>query len=456
MDILLEIKKGLEELNIEGYLVGGYLRDKYFNVKSMDMDMVVSANISGFINYLEKKGYKFFVLNDEEQIYRGKVGDYILDVTTIKGDIKNDLLSRDFTINSLAYNILKDEELDLNFSLKDIKAKILRSDCLGRIEEDPIRILRGYRFILKYGLIADKKTKGYFKSVGPKIMESKKERKFVEFMKLMQVDKEGNCFSLMDNGGFLESFIPYAKENKTIGKCKYHVEDALTHMDTTYKTFRKLINGEIKINIPIDNFFKESISGFDLKIYMSLAAYLHDIGKFKSYKKKGDKITFYDHQKKGKEIAEKFLKKNGFPNKGIIFIDKLIEGHMEPLMLFKNNLKDTATSELKFFKKWNKFAPYIIMLSFCDVFATRLFHDSEKEIDSYKKYIENLFLEYNRYLAIVKNPVISSLEVIEYGNVTGVQIKNTIELINDNMYLGLIRSKKEAIYLIKQMEKKDE
>ncbi|MFA6940424.1 MAG: HD domain-containing protein [Clostridiaceae bacterium] len=452
MDIINIIKEALIKINIEGFIVGGYLRDSYLKEKSKDIDIAVSDKIEELIKMLEEKGIRFFLLSDSDKIYRANYNNSLIDITIIRGkSIYEDLMKRDFSINSIALSLQDDKIIDTEKGIADIENKILRTNDKDRIKEDPVRILRGIRFILKYGFTLDNNTKDSFKEFACKIKESKKERKFMEFMKIIEEDTDGVCFSVMDKLGVLEYIIPYSKENKTIGKCKYHVEDALTHMITTYKTFRCFMKGEIELNIDTEGLFRENISFFSLKYYQALAAFIHDIGKYTCYNKKGDKITFYDHQIKGEEIAVSFLQDYGFPKKAEKFISNLVLGHMEPLIIFKS--RDTNKQYLKFFRKYQDFTPYIIILSFCDVYATGLYYDPEDEIVLYKSFIEYLYAEFLRYKDIIQNPVISAVDLIAAKGLEGRKIKEAVDLINEKTYLGEVKDKFQALNIIKGRSK---
>lgn len=448
MDIINIIKEVLIKLNIEGFIVGGYLRDSYLKEKSTDLDIAVSDKIDELIKLLEEKGIRFFLLSDSEKIYRANYDNSLIDITIIRGkNIYEDLKKRDFSINSIAYSLQDGKIIDPEKGIDDIENKILRTNDKNRIKEDPVRILRGIRFILKYGFSIDDNTKESFKEFACKIKECKKERKFMEFMKIIEEDTDGVCFSVMDEAEVLEYIIPYSKENKTIGKCKYHIEDALTHMIITYKTFKCFMKGEIELNIDTEGLFREKISFFPIKYYQALAAFIHDIGKYTCYNKKGDKITFYNHQIKGEEIAVSFLQNYGFPKKAEQFISNLILGHMEPLIIFKSG--GTNKQYLKFFRKYQDFTPYIIILSFCDVYATRLYHDPDDEIIKYRSFIENLYAEFLRYKDIIQNPVISAVDLIDAKGLEGRKIKEAIDIINEKTYFGEVKNKFQALNIIK-------
>lgn len=448
MDIINIIKEVLIKLNIEGFIVGGYLRDGYLNEKSKDLDITLSDKIEDFVEILKDKGIVFFLLNASEKIYRVDYKKYILDITIIRGkNIYEDLKKRDFSMNSIAMSLKDDKIIDPQNGIADIENKILRVNSKERIREDPIRILRGIRFILKYGFLIDQNTKDSFKEFACKINECKKERKFIELMKIIEEDRDAACFSIMDELGVLECIILYSKENKSLGNCKHHFEDDFNHSIMTYKAFNSFLKGQIGLEIHAEGLYKDNISFFSLKHYQSLATFICGIEKYICYNKKDNKISFYDHQIKGGGDINSFLHDYGFPKKAEKFISNLVLGYMEPPILFKN--RGGKNHYLKFFRKYQDYAPYIIILSFCDIYAARLCHDPDDEIVSYRIFMENLYAEFIKYKNIIRNPVISAEDLITATGLEGRKIQEAIDLINERTYLGEVKDRYQALNFIK-------
>lgn len=183
-DIIPQSVKDLNELFKEHgkklYLVGGSVRDFLTGDKPKDFDLATDAlpdeviNIVGktYRTNLQGKAFGVVVVFTKEvpegmeiatfrsDIYDGKLGksrNPDVKFTSIEEDVKR----RDLSINGLFYDLDKREIIDLVGGVEDLKNKTIR--MIGnpdlRIQEDPLRILRVFRFSYRYGFEIDKETK---------------------------------------------------------------------------------------------------------------------------------------------------------------------------------------------------------------------------------------------------------------------------------------------------------
>ena len=145
------------------YLVGGTVRDYLLNINLSDMDLVTDATPSEMKEFLNDADYTFAKFGSVKLVYEGVK----FDITTLRKEseysdyrhpnkicftksIKEDVFRRDITINALYMD--KDlRVIDLVGGEKDINRKIIRmiGNPIKRIEEDPLRIIRIYRFQLE-------------------------------------------------------------------------------------------------------------------------------------------------------------------------------------------------------------------------------------------------------------------------------------------------------------------
>lgn len=158
----IEIIKKLQNNKYEAYIIGGAVRDKLLGIEPKDYDIVTNAK-PGQIKELfsDRKlsfvGEQFKVMivdGVEVATYRGERYDKAGKPTCNYVDtLKEDCGRRDFTINAIAWNPVTDEYIDYFGGQKDIKNKKIRfiGKPKDRLDEDPIRALRGLRFSVKYG-----------------------------------------------------------------------------------------------------------------------------------------------------------------------------------------------------------------------------------------------------------------------------------------------------------------
>lgn len=218
---------------------------------------------------------------------------------------------------------------------------------------------------------------------------------FNYIMKHIHEDNNGEIFEIWDKDSTLIHLLPYMNELKTVGKCKYHIDDAFTHMNYVYKNFKTFLRGDIVINGIGIEMFNRYIEGFSIGDYMCFVAFTHDIGKYRAYKRSGEKVSFKNHEFFGAQIMEEVCTKYNFPVEAKELIVKCIQAHMYPLNISKNPQSELIMKE--FFEKYKEYVPYILVLAYCDLEGKRLYEDKIEEKNSYRKVIEKIFFEYSTF-----------------------------------------------------------
>jgi len=149
--------------DVEIYCVGGIVRDFYLGKENFDKDLIVqNIDACEFAKILgEKLDATFIPLDEENKIYRLVLDDKktCIDITNpVENSIEKDLKRRDFTINSIAVNLKTLEIVDINNGIKDLKNKKIRMIEEKNFSDDPLRLLRAYRFQAVTGFDLDSKT----------------------------------------------------------------------------------------------------------------------------------------------------------------------------------------------------------------------------------------------------------------------------------------------------------
>lgn len=390
-----QIKKVLNEVGGEAYLVGGFVRDKLINFKSepKNVDIVYDGDINKLLLILDIHGYKFSLIERNKETYRCNCENITFDITKMEGrNIQDDLSKRDFTINSICMKLSENKIIDPFKGRRAIECRIIQHVNEKGIEEDPIRILRGIRLCVKYGMHFNLKTEQKIIEAAPQLKNCNKERVFNEFMKLIEIDNEGKAFYFLDDYNVLRNILPYVDELKTIGKCKYHIEDVFTHMNLSYGVFKDIIKGKIIIKGFDLSFAEEYIGSFKLKEYISVACFLHDIGKFNCFKQ-DSRVSFIGHEKEGAKIVKDLCESMKFPEKAAELMEKIVEAHMCPLGIFKDDTKEKRKAFYKSYEEYKEYIPFILIVSFCDNYATHMLLDEISEQQTYKQFIEDMLIE---------------------------------------------------------------
>ena len=322
----------LKEIN-EGYLVGGSIRDLFTkNCVFCDRDI----SIKGAENFARKIANKwdgtFIELDNENKIYRVVLPDKInfLDISELQGNnIEEDLKRRDFTINAIAYDLASNKFVDVTGGLKDLKNKVLRHIDDKNFEDDPLRILRAFRFYAVTGFKMTIELENALKKYLPLALNPAKERINYEIMKLFGGDFTSCALLKMDEFGLLEKIFPCVTELKKVPPNTHHHLDLFHHVVETVRQIEILYN-------EISGFEKEHLDaidfgGFPRINHLKLAGFLHDIGKFSTWTiEEGGRHRFIKHDDVGSKMVVPLLRDLKFSKKQIEYISCMIKNHIYP------------------------------------------------------------------------------------------------------------------------------
>ncbi len=175
----------------ETFLVGGYVRDLMRGQISKDKDYVLKNNAKSTAIKAAKKFNGTFVPLKPGQTYRVVLKtNEILDFSTLKFNIINDLKERDFTINAIAWSP-KTAIIDHFGGREDLNNHIIKAVRIKNLLDDPLRIIRAYRIAAELGFKLEDKTKKYLKYYSKNISEVASERITEEFFKILSNVKSG-------------------------------------------------------------------------------------------------------------------------------------------------------------------------------------------------------------------------------------------------------------------------
>lgn len=351
--ILVDILKSLQEVGIKPILVGGCVRDSLLNIPNKDFDVelfncddlnivqtilekygsVKQVGKSFGVMILNVAGYDFdFALAREEK----KIGHGHRDfeVTTNPNlSFAQASLRRDFTINSIGYDYFKDEYLDPNRGLEDLKSRTLRHIKDETFVEDPLRVYRAVQFVSRYELTLDEKTFSLCKEMvdDDELKYLPKERVYEEFKKLFLKSRKPSLgFYLLKELGVLKYFPELKALDGCIQDKEYHPEgDVWVHTLMTLDEMAKYKTGDEYRDL-----------------YLFYALLCHDLGKpFCTETTKEGRVTSHKHEALGVEPTISFLSRLTDEKKFIEKVVPLVKNHLAPFQLYK------AESSLKAVKR---------------------------------------------------------------------------------------------------------
>lgn len=417
----------------EVFLVGGYLRNYFLNNEiSPDRDLVVLENSKDLaLKIAQELDGTFVELDNENEIYRIVLKDKInyFDVSkALENDILKDIQRRDFTINSIFYNLNKKEIFDPLGGLNDLKNKVLKTYSLDNFKDDPLRFLRLFRFYSKLNFKIDDELLNFTKENFSLINNVAKERINQEIIKIFEGEYVSETLLKMYDLGILELVFPFVSEIKKVPKNSHHHLDLIHHSIETVKN--------IQINKPL----------------LKIAAFYHDIGKPSTWTIEPiGRHRFIGHDVKGAPIAKKELENLKFSNKQIAYITKMIRYHIYPASLI--NCPDNKKAFARFVKKLDKDTPDIIDLSRADRLSAQGEDVSKEMIDLSLAHLDNLLNYYNEVKNKIENFtfLLDGKEIMKHLNLKpSKKIGEILDKLKEAQLSGEVKTKKEAYLFIEK------
>ena len=321
----------LKDLN-DGYLVGGSVRDFLMGKFFQDRDIAIKDAKKYASDLSEKLDATFITLDDENRIYRLVLKDKenYLDIAELRGEnIEDDLVQRDFTINAIAYDLKENKYIDVTGGNDDIKNRKIRAIKEENFIEDPLRILRAFRFMATTGFELDNELLDILKKHLNLIKNPAKERIHDEVMKLFGGKYTSKTLLKMLDAGILELIFPCVKDIKKIPSNSHHHLDLIHHVIETVRQIElqyQNSDGEV-----LEHLDRIDFGGYPRINHVKLAGFLHDIGKPSTWTiEENGRHRFIKHDQIGAKSVVPMLKELKFSNKQIDYISEMIRHHIYP------------------------------------------------------------------------------------------------------------------------------
>ncbi|MEN8115545.1 MAG: HD domain-containing protein [Bacteroidota bacterium] len=350
-NIFNEISAVADRLELETYVIGGYVRDIFLNRQSKDIDIVtigsgielaraVAKNlkpvpkVTVFKNFgtamFKYKGLEVEFVGARKESYQNDSRKPIVE----DGTLHDDQNRRDFTINALALglNVKNFGELVDPFNgIADLENRIIKTPLNPDItfSDDPLRIMRAIRFSTQLDFEIDAETLKAISRNKDRIKIVSAERIIDEINKIIMATKPSVGFKLMDETGLLEIILPELNRMKGVDKVK-----GIGHKDNFYHTLEVLD----RIVPNTDN------------LWLRWSAILHDIAKPATKKFiEGQGWTFHAHNFVGVKMIPKIFKRMKLPlNEKMKYVQKMVQLHMRPIVLSEDLVTDSAVRRLLF------------------------------------------------------------------------------------------------------------
>lgn len=340
-----------DELGMECYLIGGYVRDLLLGRPSKDIDVVVVGSGISFAEALRKRLGRGAKLALFKTYGTAQVKTRELEIEIVgarresyhhtsrnpiveQGTLEDDQNRRDFTINALAICLNQarfGELIDPFGGLEHLERKIIKTplDPNTTFSDDPLRMMRAIRFATQLGFTVKDETLISIWHNRQRLEIITKERISDELNKIMLAPKPSVGFHLLDRTGLLPIVFPELAAMKGI-----ETINGRSHKDNLVHSLQVLDN----------------LAQLSDDLWLRWAALLHDIGKPKTKRwEEGRGWTFHNHNYVGAKMIKRIFENLKLPmGEPLKFVQKMVLLHMRPIALSEDIVTDSAVRRLLF------------------------------------------------------------------------------------------------------------
>ncbi len=444
----VHIVRSLREAGFQAYLVGGCVRDLVLGREPADYDVATDATPDEVIRLFPETyavGAQFGVVlvplpnaNEVSSHDLMSASDHsrasVIEVATFRSDVgysdgrhpdqvryskspREDVERRDFTINGLLLDPIKNEVLDFVGGRKDLEAGIIRTigDPERRFNEDRLRMLRAVRFAARFDYAIDPGTFAAIQKLAPQILQVSRERVRDELVKMLTEGRARHAFLLLDETGLLQEVLPEISAMQGVQQPpEFHPEgDVFVH---TLLLLEKLPQPCSRT--------------------LAWGALLHDVGKPPTFRVAPDRIRFDGHVEVGVKIAEEICRQLRFSNDDSEQILALIANHLR--FAHVQRMKE---STLKKFLRMPHFEEHL-ELHRLDCQA------SHGDLTSYNFTREKLASIPPEKMRPA--PLITGDDLIAAGYQPGRRFKEILSAVEDAQLEGALQSKEDAMEFLRR------
>ncbi len=467
--ILHTLRQKADRLKVAVYLVGGPVRDTLLDRSCHDWDFVSHKADVLSRHVAQALRAKRITLDDQNKIYRVivlRTPQLTLDFAEMQGKtIESDLARRDFTINAMAQPVGESRIIDLYGGRKDLQKKIVRAVSRQAFKEDPIRLLRTFRFSAQFGFTIDPKTLAWVKA-DHELLASRqggvaRERVREELLKMFAQPSSGKQLWVMDKVGLLTTLLPDMEAGRRVGLRYYGkggvIKHALQSVDNLEWILQQVPKGSLRyagdprVSQGIHAYLKASIAGHPRPAYLKLGTLLHDIGKPATAQVIKRRLRFFQHDEVGGRMADKLLETLRFSRQEVRMVQMWVRHHMRPGNLAATS-QMTPKAMARFFRDLGEDGVGMLLVSLGDHYTYLSRKHWGKGTDSVevaaKRLLESYYIQREKMLP---PRIINGHQLMKALKLSpGPEIGKLLEAIQDAQAGGKVKTPADAIAFAKR------
>ncbi len=497
--LLTKVSDFLTKQGIQSYVVGGFVRDVLLGRDTVDIDIAMEADaVSIAPKVATALSGKSVLLDEVNRVSRvvlankeapSTKGQWVLDLSTVEGNIEQDLARRDFTIDAMAVDLRKmanqphlltlpplrkGEEvtpkppvlIDPFHGWNDLHQQVIRAVAETAFTSDAARLLRAVRLAAELGFTIDAGTEALIQRYSHLVASVAGERVREELLRLLAIPQAEQLAPYLEQLGLLTATIPELAQMKGVKQPKEHAWDVFDHSLKTVATVDFLLrqgtweygNEEVLAVAPwsatLSQHFELKVSsGSTRRSLLKLAALLHDIAKpqTKAMDANG-RMRFLGHAKEGAATAAGILERLRFTTKETKLVEIMVRYHLRPGQMSHDELP-SRRAIYRYFRDAGEAGIDILFLSLADHLATRGPHLNLAQWREHAQRTNYVLDQHFDQESLVAPPkLIDGHDIMNIFSISpGPKIGELLEAVREAQASGELTTKEEAISYIKRL-----
>jgi poly(A) polymerase len=451
--------------SLEVYLVGGSVRELALGRATQDLDLAVSAQTLELARDLAVAlGGTYVLLDEAERTARVVWQGEILDLAEFRAPtIEDDLAGRDFTLNALAVglNAVLGQGpaglIDPCGGLPDLARGRLRMVAAKNFHDDPLRLLRAYRFAATHGFQITPETTAAIRRAAPEFSRVAGERVHQELFLLLAAPSAAPVLGAMEAVGLLGRVFPELEDMKGVEQNGYHHLDVYGHSLATAAAMEEVLAAPAAFFGELAAEVVRYAHQHPKTVLLKLAALFHDAGKPQVQERRShpERYTFYYHEKVGLEIFSRVASRLRCSQAETRTVTSLIQMHMRPFLLLpafrERELSFRALGRLV--RAARPELPGLFALAMADSLAGQgplKPADSEAVLadlaDAAYQFLKERLEPQERHPKLV-----SGHDLIRLGLKPGPQFRRLLTAVEEAQWEGMVQTREEALKMVRRL-----
>jgi poly(A) polymerase len=474
--LLTEISRFLAEKDIPAFIVGGLVRDMLLGRDTADIDIAVGADaLEVASDVADALGGTYVQLDDINLTGRVILPDKKrqIDFTTLKGDIRQDLARRDFTIDAMAIELNKEFEtvLDIKNLIDpfngqgDLHRRLVKAVSDTIFREDAARLIRAVRIAAELGFNIDNYTETLIANDSRLITGVAGERVREELLRLLTLPGAGQRLFYLDKLGLLTALIPELSRSKGVAQPKEHVWDVFDHSIQTVTATEFLLRessweyADEKILSLVtwsdrlsQHFDREISSGSTGRSMLKLAALFHDIAKPQTKTIDNGRARFLGHPEEGAAMTAAIMERLRFSNREIQLVALLVKYHLRPTQM-SNEGMPTSRAIYRYFRDTGEAGIDLLFLCLADHLAARAASLDMSQWREHTRMTEHVLARHFEEEILSSPPkILDGHDIMKTFSLSpGPKIGELLEALREAQAAGEVNTREKAVEYIEHL-----